>query len=286
MSPHRSLRGRTALVTGANAGLGLATARQLAHAGAHVILGARTRERGEAAADHIREGDPASHVSVVAGDLSSLAGVRALADSVRRSHPRLDVLVNNAGVVRVHRHETIDGFEWTFAVNHLAPFLLTRLLLPSIPAGGRVVVVTSDAHRDVSLDLDDLHATRAYDPLVAYRRSKLANILFARALASRAPDRSVFAVAPGIVATGIVREAPPALQEAWAARGRSARDGARTIVHAAADPSLTGTTQRYFSEGRELSPSADACSDELGNRLWDVSATLTATPASPVALTE
>lgn len=286
MSHQLSLQGKTALVTGANAGLGLATARQLAQAGAHVLLAARTHDRGETAAQHIRESVPGAALSVVAGDLSSLAGVRTLADAVRRRHSRLDVLVNNAGVVRVHRHETVDGFEWTFAVNHLAAFLLTRLLLSSMNDGGRVVVVTSDAHRDVSLDLDDLHATRAYDPLVAYRRSKLANILFARTLASRAPELSVFAVAPGIVATGIVREAPTALQEAWAARGRSARDGARTIVHAAADPALTGTTQRYFSEGRELSPSAEACDEELGNRLWDVSAALTGTPASPVGLTE
>lgn len=286
MSHASSLRGRTTLVTGANAGLGLATARQLAHAGAHVVLAARTVERGDAAAAHIRESEPDADLSVVAGDFGSLAGVRALAESVRRTYPQLDVLVNNAGVVRAHRHETVDGFEWTFAVNHLAPFLLTRLLVPSMGAGGRVVVVTSDAHRDVSLDLDDLQATRAYDPLVAYRRSKLANVLFARTLARRAPDLSVFSVAPGIVATGIVREAPTALQEAWATRGRSARDAARTIVHAAADPALAGTTMRYFSEGRELSPSAGACDDALGDALWDVSAALTGTPAWPVALTE
>lgn len=171
-------------------------------------------------------------------------------------------------------------------MNHLAPFLLTRLLMPAMDAGGRVVVVTSDAHRDVSLDLGDLHATRAYDPLVAYRRSKLANVLFARTLALRAPELSVFAVAPGIVATDIVREAPSALQEAWATRGRPAREAARTIVHAAADPALAGTTLRYFSEGRELSPSAGACDDALGERLWEISAVLTGTPAWPVSLTE
>ncbi|MFN7916640.1 MAG: SDR family NAD(P)-dependent oxidoreductase [Vicinamibacterales bacterium] len=286
MSHALPLRGRTTLVTGANAGLGLAAARQLAHAGAHVVLAARTMERGETAAAHIRESEPAARLSVVAGDFSSLSGVRALAGAVRRACPRLDVLINNAGVVRAHRHETVDGFEWTFAVNHLAPFLLTRLLMPAMGAGGRVVVVTSDAHRDVSLDLDDLHATRAYDPLVAYRRSKLANVLFARTLARRAPELSVFAVAPGIVATDIVREAPSALQEAWATRGRPAREAARTIVHAAADPALAGTTLRYFSEGRELSPSAGACDDALGERLWEISAVLTGTPAWPVSLTE
>jgi len=281
-----SLHGRTALVTGATSGLGLATARALAHHGAHVLIAARTVERGDAAVAHIREANPDAQLTVVASDLSTLAGVRTLAQAVALAHPRLDVLVNNAGVVRAHRHETADGFEWTFAVNHLAPFLLTRLLLPTLGSRGRVVVVTSDAHRDVSLALDDLQSLQAYDPLVAYRRSKLANILFAWTLARRAPELSVFAVAPGIVATDIVREAPGALQAAWAARGKPAREAARTIVLAAGEASLAGTTMRYFSEGREIAPSAESCDEALGDRLWDASALLTGTPASPVALTE
>ena len=279
----RPLHGLVALVTGATSGLGLETARALAGRGAHVVLGARTRERGGMAAGLILAGDPAASLSVAAADLSTRGGVWSLAREVLGAHARLDVLVNNAGAVRVDRHETAEGLEWTFAVNHLAPFLLTRILLPALGERGRVVVVTSDAHRDVSLDLEDLQSRREYDALVAYRRSKLANVLFARALASRVPGLSVFVVAPGVVATDIVREAPAALRAAWAARARPAADGARSIVEAAAGAALAGTA-RYFSEGRETEPSAEARDGNLGDRLWEASAALTGTPASPAAL--
>ena len=280
----RSLHGTVALVTGATSGLGLETARALARRGAHVILGARTRERGDAAAGLLLADDAAASLSVAVADLSTRGGVRRLARDVLGAHERLDVLVNNAGTVRVERHETADGLEWTFAVNHLAPFLLTRLLLPALGDLGRVVVVTSDAHRDVSLNLEDLQSLHAYNPLVAYRRSKLANVLFSRTLARRAPGLSVVAVAPGIVATGIVREAPAALRAAWAARARPAADGAESVVDAAVDQPLAGTMARYFSEGREIEASAEARDEDLGDRLWEASAALTRTPVSPAAL--
>jgi NAD(P)-dependent dehydrogenase (short-subunit alcohol dehydrogenase family) len=278
-----SLAGRVALVTGATSGLGFETARALARRGAHVVLGARTRERGEAAADLLRADHQAAVLSVAVADLSTRDGVCSLARDVLAAHARVDVLVNNAGTVRASRHETPDGMEWTFAVNHLAPFLLTRLLLPALGEQGRVVIVTSDAHRDVVLDLDDLQSLREYDAIVAYRRSKLANVLFARALARRA-GIAVVAVAPGIVATEIVREAPSPLRTAWAARGRSAIDGARPIVDAACALAGAGLPARYVSEGREMEPSIDACNEELAERLWDLSATLTRTPASPTGL--
>ena len=226
---------------------------------------ARERASGETRRPvSILAGDPAASLSVAAADLSTRGGVWSLAREVLGAHPRLDVLVNNAGAVRVDCHETAEGLEWTFAVNHLAPFLLTRLLLPALGEQGRVVVVTSDAHRDVSIDLEDLQSRRGYDALVAYRRSKLANVLFARALAARAPGLSVVAVAPGVVATGIVREAPAALRAAWAARARPAPDGARSIVEAATGAALAGTAARYLSEGREIEPSAEARDGDLG----------------------
>ncbi len=271
-------------VTGATSGLGFEAARALAMRGAHVILGARTPERGEAAARRLLDAQPDARLSIACGDLSTADGVRRVAQRVLETQARLDVLVNNAGAVRVARHETADGHEWTLAVNHLAPFLLTRFLLPALGDEGRVVMVTSDAHRDVSIDLDDLQCRHPYDALVAYRRSKLANVLFARALARRVPGLAVVAVAPGIVATGIVREAPVALQQAWAARGRSAADGARTILHALDVPRGAAASVRYLSEGREISPSAEACDDALAERLWCASAVLTGTPADPASL--
>jgi NAD(P)-dependent dehydrogenase (short-subunit alcohol dehydrogenase family) len=280
-----TLTGTTILVTGATSGLGLETARELAGRGAHVVIGARSREQGDRTVDLIRADHSAAALSPAIADLSTRDGVRSLAAQVLETHARLDVLVNNAGGVRAHRHETADGLEWTFAVNHLAAFLLTRLLLGALGERGRMVIVTSDAHRDATLDFDDLQATRAYDPTVAYQRSKLANVLFAHALARRMPHLSIVAVAPGIAGTDIVREGSAELRRAWAARGRSARDAARFIVDAVCAPPV-GQMLQYVSEGRLMAPSADAQDDDLSERLWDVSAALTQTPSSPPALVD
>lgn len=286
MTPPASHAGRVALVTGATSGLGLATSRAFLRLGLHVLLGARTEARGASALETLCGDTAVGAPAVLVADLATQAGVRALAHEARRIVPRIDVLVCNAGVVRAGRHETPDGREWTLAVNHLAPFLLTRWLLTHLAHDARVVVVTSDAHRDVSLDLEDLEARQApYDPLVAYRRSKLANILFARALARRAPALSVVAVAPGLVDTGIVREAPAALRQAWAARARPADEAAASLVRAALDPRPAGPPATYRSELRDLPPSREATDDALADRLWDISAALTGTPADPVALT-
>ena len=180
-----------ALITGANAGLGLATAEGLGRAGYDVILAVRNVSKGEAAAAQVRRAAPDAAVEVMPLDLASLTSIREHADAVVEQHPRLDVLVNNAGVTIKTRAETTDGFEMTFGVNHLGHFLLTNLLhAPLAAAGGtaRVVVVASDAHRFArgGLDFDDLMYTeRKYAVMRCYGASKLANMLFARQLAQR-----------------------------------------------------------------------------------------------------
>src|SRR5258705_5699099 len=181
------MQGKTVVVTGANSGIGKAAATELARRGAHVVMTARDRTRGEVARDDVRRASGNALVDLLLGDLAALDQVRALAAELARL-PRIDVLLNNAGLMQSERSETRDGFETTFQVNHLAPFLLTTLLLPKLTAtpGVRIVTVASDAHqRGGALDFDDLQSKSHYASFAVYGRSKLANILFTRELARR-----------------------------------------------------------------------------------------------------
>ena len=196
--------GRTALVTGANSGIGLHTALELARRGARVLLAVRRLDRGEQAAERIRQQVPQARLDLVPLDLASLASVRAAAAEVGRTLAALDLLVDNAGVMAVPRGTTADGFETQLGTNHLGHFALTGLLLPRLLASGspRVVVVSSGAHRTGRIAFDDLQSERSYSRWGAYGQSKLANLLFARELQRRAGDRLVVAAAhPGYAAT-------------------------------------------------------------------------------------
>ena len=181
------MKDKIVLITGSNAGIGKATALGLAQRGATVVASVRSEEKGRRAVEEIRHATANAEVDLLVGDLGSLAGVRALAAEFVDRWDRLDVLVNNAGVFLSQRSETVDGFETTFAVNHLAPFLLTHLLLDRLQSGApsRIVNVASAAHVRSSLDFDDLQSCRAYSTMDVYSKSKLANILFTRELARR-----------------------------------------------------------------------------------------------------
>ena len=266
------------LVTGGTSGIGRAVAVQLARQGATVLLTGRDRARGEAAAAEIRgQGGRAEFLPV---DFASLASVRALAAEVRRRHDRLQVLVNNAGIIGGNaRRLTADGFEETFAVNHLAPFLLTALLRDLLAAGApaRVVTVSSDAHRGVrALDFDNLQGERRYRPMPAYCQSKLANVLFTNELARQTAGSGVTATSlhPGVVRTRIWQGAGGVLGFV----GRlaqvfmmSARKSGTYVARLAADPALEGVSGRYFHCGKE-SPSSPASHDpQMAARLWEVS---------------
>ena len=276
------LSGRTVLITGGNSGIGKATAAALTAAGASVVITARDPERGAQAVDDIRAAARGrGSMEVRALDLARLASVRAFAAEFLADHPRLDVLILNAGLTAAKRTVTQDGFETLFQVNHLSHFLLTHLLQERLVASApaRVVVVSSSSHRQAgALDFDDLQSERGYVGLRAYARTKLANVLFTRELARRLDGTGVTANAlhPGTVRTG------------WGADGDAGRllglglflarwvflspeQGARTSVYLAGSPQVEGRTGGYYVRRRLRQPGANALDDAAARRLWQVS---------------
>lgn len=295
--------GRAVLITGANTGLGLASARALAAKGAKVLLACRNPERGKSALQQVAAAGPAEP-ELVELDLADLSSVRAAADQVRRTTgDALDVLMNNAGVMAPPRSSTRDGFELQIGTNHLGHAALTWLLSPALRAGARVVTLSSIAHLNGGLDLDDLNfQRRRYTPFRAYSQSKLANLLFALELdrAARREGRDLVSVAahPGISGTELVgnmtgnHQLPAFLRRgldtAAGVASQSAEQGALPQLHAATAPGIPGGTY-YGPDGfRELrghpkraaiSPAAQ--DERTAQRLWEVTAELTGTAPNP-----
>jgi NAD(P)-dependent dehydrogenase (short-subunit alcohol dehydrogenase family) len=275
------MNGKTCLVTGATHGIGLVTARSLAAAGATLLLHGRDPERGASLAAAIARESGNRAVRFVRADFAHLEEVRDLAQELARL-PRLDVLINNAGLLDPERTCTAEGYDSTFAVNHLAPFLLTNLLLGKLAqsAPARVIVVASEAHRRARLDFGDLMNARV-GFLRAYERSKLANLLFMRALTARLRGTgiTVNALHPGLVRSALFRgfPAPLRLLLATVARPfmRSPAGGARTSVYLATSPEVEGASGGYYRNCRRTEPSAAARCDEAAARLWDESVRLT-----------
>jgi NAD(P)-dependent dehydrogenase (short-subunit alcohol dehydrogenase family) len=285
--PNDPLADRLVLITGGNAGIGKETAVALAEMGAQVVFTARDPQRGQAALDEIRSRSGRDDVEVMALDLASLASVRRFASEFGSRYPRLDVLVNNAGLVLNSRRETEDGYEMTFQVNHLGPFLLTQLLRDQLVAGSpaRVVNVASDAHKSArhGLRFDDLQTTKHYRGFSVYGRTKLANILFTRELARRWDGTGVStnAVHPGFVASSFGRDGDTGrfgalvfpLLKPFAL---SSAQGAQTQVYVASAPELEGITGGYWVKSAPASPSRAAQDDDAARRLWEVSEQLVA----------
>lgn len=273
----------TMLVTGGTGGIGLATASALAGLGARVGIVGRDSDRARSAAALIQSRHPETRVDVFVTDLSVQSQVRRLAEDVASAYPRLDVLVNNVGGFWAHRHVTADGLERTFAVNHLAPFLLTNLLLPRLAASApaRVVTVSSAAHSMGRMDFADLQGERDYSGSRAYNQSKLANLLFTYELARRSEGRGVTANAlhPGIVRTGFGSEDQQPLWQAVAPLVRpflkSPTRGAALPVHLASSPQVAAVTGAYFVGTRPRRSSEASYDEQAAAKLWRVSGALT-----------
>ena len=275
---------RVAVVTGASSGIGVPTAVGIARAGFDVVVVGRDPARlADTAKQVVATGREADARTV---DFASLADVRRLADELVRDLPRIDVLVNNAGTAIQRGQTTADGYEMTFGVNHLAPYLLTRLLLDRIRASApaRVVVVSSDAYKGGSIDFDDLMMERNYKPLRAYGNSKLANALFAFELARRLEGSGVVANAlhPGVVRTGLARDNKVA-NVVWryviGPFARSPEKGAQTSVYLATAQEAANVSGKFFQDSRPIDVQPKARDADVARRLWDVSAELVGLPA-------
>ncbi len=256
-----TVRGRTVLVTGATDGIGKETARELALRGARVLLHGRDAGRAATARREIRSSTGNDQVDVVVADFTSLDQVRALADDVHGLTDRLHVMVDNAGVYQQRRHLTEDRLETTFQVNHLAPFLLTNLLLDLLLAAApaRIVVVSSAVHQRAPVDLTDLQGEKRYDGYSAYGLSKLGNLLFTYELAERLRGTGVTvnALHPGAVSTKLLHAG------FRASGGASPREGARTAVYLATSPAVEGVGGGYFVDERRATSSPASYSREL-----------------------
>lgn len=278
-----SVKDKTVVVTGANTGIGFETAATLAGEGAHVVLTARDAGKGAAAVAEIERRHPGSDVTVMSLDLARLADVRRFASDLAGRYPRLDVLVNNAGLILGERSTTQDGFETTFQVNHLGPFLLTNLLLPNIKAAApsRIVNVASIAHRWAKLDFDDLHSEKSYRKMRVYGTTKLCNILFTHELARRLGGTGITANAlhPGNVRSGFGKDGDTRGFFALGVKinvlfSKSPARGAGTSIFLASSPLVAGTTGGYFVNSKPSKPSTAARDDEAARKLWERSAEL------------
>jgi NAD(P)-dependent dehydrogenase (short-subunit alcohol dehydrogenase family) len=288
--------GRVVVVTGANTGIGYQTAAVLAHRGAHVVLAVRNLEKGNAALSRIVGAGPRADVTLQALDLSSLDSVRSAADALRTAYPRIDLLINNAGVMLMPKQVTKDGFELQFGTNHLGHFASTGLVLDHLlpVRGSRVVTVSSMGHRlRAAIHFDDLQWERRYQPGAAYGQSKLANLLFTYELQRRLAARSsatngTMAVAahPGTSNTELTRNLPAIFRPVKAVLGpmlfQSPAMGALPTLRAATDPAVRGG-QYYGPDGfleqrghpKLVQSSAQSHDEELQRRLWTVSEELT-----------
>jgi retinol dehydrogenase-14 len=275
------MAGRTVLVTGGTGGIGRATALGLAAMGAHLAITGRDRGRAESAAREIRAAG-GGQVDVFVADLSAQSQVRALAGEALQRLPRIDVLVNNAGGYWNTRHVTADGLERTFALNHLAPFLLTSLLLGRLKrsAAARVVTVSSSVHATGRIDFDDLQGERSYSGARAYSQSKLASVLFTYELARRLQATSVTANAlhPGVVRTSFGAEDPGRAQQLFTPFMRpfmkTPARGAATSVHLASAPGLEQVTGRYFANSKPRKSARRSYDKATAARLWQLSTDL------------
>jgi retinol dehydrogenase-14 len=274
--------GTTVLITGGTSGIGNATAVAMAAMGANVVVVGRNQERGGAAVEEIKAQSHNESVELMLADLSVQAEVRRLAEEFLERYDRLDVLVNNAGLVQSKRTETPDGIETTLAINHLAPFLLTNLLLGCLEqsAPSRVITVSSEAQRWGTMDFEDMQSRRKYRGFPVYGMTKLANIMFTYELAERldGTDVSANCLHPGSVGTNFGQNNRGAMAlffRTFKPFMRSPEQGADTLIWLASSPEIDGVSGKYFSDRKEIEAKKVAYDPAARRRLWEISEDLT-----------
>ena len=275
------MQGKTVVATGATSGIGEVAARRLAEMGARLVLVARDQGRGEAALSRLRTGETDRGHTIHYADLSRISEMKRVAAEIAGAEPRIDVLINNAGALFGSRQVTDDDLERTFAVNHLAYFVLTMGLRQRLIAGSpaRIVNTASEAHRGCKLDFGDLQSTHGYSGFKVYGRSKLCNILFTRELARRWRGQGVSAncLHPGFVATRFGDGSGGMLSSAVRVAkifAISPEQGAETIVYLASSPDVADVSGEYFYKCRRATPTQEARDDSAAERLWIESARL------------
>ena len=280
---HATTNESVVIVTGANSGIGKMTAVGLARGGATVVMACRDPTKSAAALVEVRSLAGSQRVHLMQLDLASASSIRGFVSDFNDRFDRLDVLVNNAGVASRKRRLTADGFELHFGVHHLGPFLLTTLLLPTLErsAPSRVLIVAGTAQRFGKIAWDDLQSERKYSMMRASGQSRVANLLFVRALSQRAHGVTVNAVDPGNTATGIGRDLPAPAQMLMRWTLKSPEKGAATSLYLATSPDVAAVTGKYFkNRTREIRPNPTALDDANAERLWRISEQLTADAAS------
>jgi retinol dehydrogenase 12 len=273
------------VLTGATRGIGRAAAVELARQGAELAVVGREAGRVREVVQEAEAAGDGAPVHEHVADLTLMSDVRALAAEICQRHEHIDVLANNAGALFAHREVTSEGFERTFALNHLAPFLLTNLLRDRL-AGGRVVTTASDAHESGRLDLDDLQSEKSFAAMRVYGTTKLCNILFTRELARRAPELHANCFHPGVVRTGFGKNEHgiwKVLTTLGAPFFRSPERGSRSLVWLALSEQAAELSGAYIEDEKVSTPSAQAQDDELARRLWERSAELVGLPAQAPA---
>jgi NAD(P)-dependent dehydrogenase (short-subunit alcohol dehydrogenase family) len=271
------MTGPICLVTGATAGIGKALAIGLAQRGATVILVARDPARGQAALEEAHTAAPNATLDLLLADLSSQAAVHQLVDNVQAKYSKLDVLINNAGIYKSTRTLTADGLETMFATNHLAPFLLTNLLLPTLQASGAARVLTLSAPSTTKLDFDNLQGETHFNGLEAFGATKMANLLFTFEAARRFAPHNVFvnAVHPGLVKSNIMQEAPAPIRWITSLISTSPQRAIQPIVRLALDPQFASAHGEFYKNAKPIQADAYATDNGIQHKLWRISGQLT-----------
>ncbi|XP_029935166.1 retinol dehydrogenase 12-like [Myripristis murdjan] len=272
------LDGKTVLITGANTGIGKETALDLAKRGARVIMACRDMEKAQVAMKEIIEGSGSENVVCMKLDLSDSKSIREFAEAINRDEAKLNILINNAGVMVCPYGKTADGFEMQIGVNHMGHFLLTYLLIDLIKRStpARIINVSSMAHAWGSINLEDINSEKRYDKRAAYGQSKLANVLFTRSLAKRLEGTgvTVYSLHPGVVQTDLWRHLSGPEQfvmKIVSPFTKSSIQGAQTTIYCAVEPTLETESGGYYSDCAPASCSAAASDDNMAQKLWELS---------------